>query len=186
MSAPETGEPELGVAKAIVRWVDNNNAGALGYQPDARYPLGRWVLERGDDWSVDLNGGPGDTTAAFRDAEQHLRIPAGSGWEEMLNGWGDAYTVEVPASPVQTQRQGPRPVGATTTSYMCGVIAIFFFPPVLGIAGIIFGAIAVGRGERGAGWAIAFCIATMLFGMAYGYHTMTGYWPWQTVYYYRY
>lgn len=180
--------------RGVIRWLDADNAGPLGYlkEPGShRYLDGQWVLERAEDdggatWVADLDGAHDDVQTAIRAAEVRLHMPAGQSWIPMLNGYGDAYTADLPALPGVVERAHPHSRStSTTTAFLCGAAAILWLPPVLGIMGIIFGAIGIGRGERGAGWAIAWCIVTMLFGMAYGIYVGTGYWPWQTVYYYR-
>lgn len=178
--------------RGVIRWLDADNAVALGYLKEPgtqRYLNGQWILEFVNDgatkWMGDLDGAHTDVAGAIRAAEIRLGVTAGQSWTPMLNGYGDAYAADLPPLPAAVERPARKASTSSATAWAFGVIAIIFFPPVFGIIGIIFGAIGIGRGERGAGAAIVFCIAAMLFGMAFGYHTMTGYWPWQTVYYYQ-
>lgn len=178
--------------RGVIRWLDADNAGPLGYlkQPGShRYLDGQWVLELVEDGAThrmtDLPGAQGDVQAVIRAAEDHLDVQPGQSWTPMLNGYGDAYAADLPVLPGAAVQREHRSSAWTSTAFICGLIALFFFPPVLGIAGIIFGAIGVGRGEKAAGAMIAWCIVAMLAGMAFGIYTTTGYWPWQTVYYYR-
>lgn len=179
--------------RGVIRWLDADNAGPLGYlkEPGShRYLDGQWILEFVNDgatkWMGDLDGARTDVAGAIRAAEVRLGVTAGQSWTPVLNGYGDAYTTDLPALPTAPVAD-VRPTSSawTSTAFICGLVALFFFPPVLGIAGIIFGAIGLGRGEKAAGAMIAWCIVAMLAGMAFGIYTTTGYWPWQTVYYYR-
>ena len=202
MNAPETGKPPVAsTSKGVIRWLDGTNAGDLGYLKEPgtqRYLDGQWVLELAHDtgdggggkWLGDLGGDHSELQAVIRAAETRLGLTAGQSWQAMVNGYGEAYTADLPASAVsESVWTKPRPASTSSaTAWAFGVIAIIFFPPLFGIIGIIFGAIGAGRGERGAAGAIAFCVAAMLFGMAFGYYTTSGgYWPWQSVpvtYYY--
>ncbi|CAN5796235.1 hypothetical protein BH20ACT6_BH20ACT6_04920 [soil metagenome] len=48
------------------------------------------------------------------------------------------------------------------------MIAVFFLPPLFGIAGIVLGAIAVRKGERLGWWAVGVSIAGLVLGLILG------------------
>ena len=52
---------------------------------------------------------------------------------------------------------------------LCAVISLIFFPPVFGIAGIIFGVLSLQKGQKGLGiTAIVLSAVFMLIGFAFG------------------
>jgi hypothetical protein len=177
--------------RGVIRWLDADNAGPLGYlkQPGShRYLDGQWVLELVEDGNThrmtDLPGTQDDVQGVIRAAEDHLDVQAGQSWTPMLNGYGDAYTADLPILPGK-KRTTAVVAPFVTAATMCGLIATVLLPPVFGIIGMILAGVAIGRREPRALFTFVFCVAAMLFGMAYGIYSVTGYWPWQTVYYYR-
>ena len=178
--------------RGVIRWLDEGNAGDLGYlkRPGShRYLDGQWVLELVEDGRTlkmtDLPGAVDDVQGVIRAAEDHLDVQPGQSWTPMLTGYGTAYSADLPPLPGKSRNTAAASAPFATAATVCGLIATMLLPPVFGIIGMILAAVAIGRHERHAGFAFMWCIAATLWGMAYGYYTMTGYWPWQTVYYYQ-
>jgi membrane protein DedA with SNARE-associated domain len=83
----------------------------------------------------------------------------------------------------QTQARPEAPVATDTTTtttsstgrtltyvaFACAGIAVFFLPPLFGIAGIICAAIAMSKRDALAKWALTASIAGMVVGMVLGY-----------------
>lgn len=63
-------------------------------------------------------------------------------------------------------RQQGGGLGFSIAAIICGLIAVFFFPYVFGLIGIVLGIVARSRGERWSTWAIVVPIVGFLVGMA--------------------
>jgi hypothetical protein len=56
-----------------------------------------------------------------------------------------------------------------------GAIAVFFFPIIFGLAGIVLGIVGYSMGDRALGkWAIAIAVVGTVLGFVLGYMAMSG------------
>jgi Protein of unknown function (DUF2510) len=110
---------------------------------------------------------------------------ADSSTPSQLRYWdGDHWTAHTaprpmtgPPQPVDahlTTTTAQRTNGLSIAGIVCGVIAVFILPIVLGPAGIIMSAVALGRKEPLAGVALAVSVVGMLLGFVFGYMVATG------------
>lgn len=82
--------------RAVIRWVDEDNAHTLGYFGYGKVPT--WVLETGDgEWETDLTGIPETRVdVAQREAEAVLGS-APAFWRSLPGNYGTAYETELEA-----------------------------------------------------------------------------------------
>ena len=84
--------------RAVIRWIDQDNANSLGYPVIDGYEDGIWVLETGaDEWEADLSGIPlTRVDVAQREAEAVLGS-APAFWRDLPGNYGHAYVTEIEA-----------------------------------------------------------------------------------------
>jgi hypothetical protein len=87
---------------------------------------------------------------------------------------GDRWTDHTRPHPMTTTTTQQPSNGLSTAAIVCGLIAVFILPIVLGPAAIIMSAIALGRKEPRAGAAMAVSVIGMLLGFVFGYMVATG------------
>lgn len=82
--------------RAVIRWIDKDNAASLGYPNLTPYPSGTWVLETGaDEWEADLTDIPVTRVdVAQREAEAVLGSPPAF-WRALPGNYGTAYVTEI-------------------------------------------------------------------------------------------
>jgi hypothetical protein len=100
-----------------------------------------------------------------------LRYWDGDHWTDHTAPRPMTTTSTQPMSTTSTQQQTN---GLSIAGIVCGVIAVFILPIVLGPAGIIMSAVALGRKEPLAGVALAVSVVGMLLGFVFGYMVATG------------
>lgn len=78
--------------------------------------------------------------------------------------------MQQPFAPQYTAPRPTSPRGNTwsTIGIICGAIAFLFFPPLFGIAGLVFGGIAKSKGESGATTALIVSVLGLVLGMIIG------------------
>ena len=75
-------------------------------------------------------------------------------------------STQMHSNPSQTMSTPGR--GLTITGFVLAALAVFFFPPVFGIAGAICGGVAYSRGDKLGMWAVAASVIALVVGMALG------------------
>lgn len=90
-------------------------------------------------------------------------------------GWREAWTEFTKVDrPVETRTAAGSGQGFMIAAWVCGGLAVLILPIVLGPLGIVFGAIAHSRGEKGGMPALVFSIVMMVLGFVLGYLAIRG------------
>lgn len=140
-----------------------------GWYPDPQGTGGeRWF--DGTNWSTD-NVRPAQTP------QTPPPPPAGYGQAPVSPQYGDAYGQPAPGQysappPPPVAAYNPQAPSASNTlsiiGIVCGVIALFFCPPLFGIGGIVLGVVGKRKGERLGTVAIIVGAVGLVLGMIIG------------------